>query len=141
MTNIGFILDRLEQCSETPMVLNWVQWTNVIGADPVTGTKRGTCVKRSKTVYALSFDPVTPATLKNVLYAELEIGDAIVYFPPSVQLDCLDQPYFVIDGERWVQKKLGERLARSMKSIARGQLLSQGLVLTKSVASDDTDAH
>lgn len=67
----------------------------------------------------------------NAANRALSTGDAEAV-GTEVNVAELTDPVIIIDGQRWVQKKIGQKLAKCWDAVFNGVKLSQSLLLSKS---------
>ena len=112
----------------TPITLNWVTIQGGV-VDPTTGAELGTNTAQSETIYGLVHFPEIAAHAVR-LFEEIETGDCIIDIPPDTVIEGRKQLTFTIDGEVWVQKPIGDKLAKSWELVA-GQRLYRSVLLRK----------
>ena len=64
-------------------------------------------------------------------FAAVEVGDCIADFAPDEVLDGLRDLEFVINGETWEQKDVGEVLAKIWDAVVGGQRVLRSVLLKK----------
>lgn len=114
----------------TPVILNWVEFTGTPTIDETTGAKLGETTNQTETVRGFVHF-VQPAKTGVRLFEEMETGDAIVDLPPDTEIEGRAQLEFVIDGEIFVQKELGGKLAKHYDALVQGEKTVRTLLLTK----------
>lgn len=112
----------------TPIRLDWVILANV-QEDPTTGAKLGTATPQTETVTGF-FNYVNIAHSNIRHFEEIEDGDAIIDIPANIVIEGREGLAFTIDGQVWVQKRVGEKLAQHWE-VNQGQRLYRTLLLRK----------
>jgi hypothetical protein len=132
-TNLDFIESRIAgnlEESGTDIVLSWREFTGATTTD-INGSTLGTSVQKTETVKGFVHFPQI-ATSQVRQFNEVESGDCIVDFAGDVELDGRVGLQFVIAGEMWVLKQVGDKLARSWDAVANGRKLIRTVLLRKS---------
>lgn len=112
----------------TPIRLDWVTLSSV-QEDPTTGAKLGTATPQTETVSGF-FNYVNIAQSNVRQFEEIEDGDAIIDIPANTLIEGRDGLTFTIDGQVWVQKRMGEKLAQHWE-VNQGQRQYRTLLLRK----------
>ena len=132
-SNLPFILGRVDSNlaeSGTDIVLHWQTLTGGT-VDPVTGATVGGVRTAQTETGVKAFLHFTISQNAQKIFNELEVGDCIVDLPPDTTIEGRDNLQFEINGERWVQKPIGERLGKSWDVVAQGQRTFRTLLLRK----------
>lgn len=132
-SNLAFILDRMPLNlaeSGTDVRLDWYIVTGGV-ADPISGsTAGGTRTPQTETVKGfVHYVQVAQSGVRQ--FAEFEAGDCIVDFGPAVTLEGRLGLTFLIDGQRWVAKELGEQVGKTWDALVQGQRLHRSVLLRK----------
>lgn len=130
-SNLPFILDRLALNaaeSGTTVTLRWTQLSEVT-EDPVTQAKLG--VPTPMTAAVRGFVHFPSATSAVRMFTEVQVGDCLLDLPAEVELEGLDGLVFEIDGERWLPKAVGEKLAAHWDVLVNDQRLYRTVLLRK----------
>lgn len=94
----------------TTVTLRWAESNDPVpSVDPTTGAVIGSVIQRSEVVKG-SVHYIAPTTSDVRLFAELAVGDALLDLPANVVITGRAELYFEIDGKRWVQKKVSDKL-------------------------------
>lgn len=130
MTRIPFLMKRAELARSglgSTVTIHWVSWAGGT-VDPVTGANKGG-VKSSGTlvVKALVHSIAAKSELKQ--FAEMKNSDVMVDFDADVALDGKQGLEFVIDGQRYTQKKLSDQVVKMFDVLVRDQKLHRTMVL------------
>jgi hypothetical protein len=112
------------------ITLTYNQWSGETATDPVTGEKAGTATRVTETVYGLVHE-VGPATTVARMYAEIQVGDAILDLPTDTALDGKEDLVFTFGGNDWVQKKVGKELAKSWDACWGDQRIHRTILVTR----------
>lgn len=113
----------------TDIRMDWVTLTGTT-FDPTTQATTGTPEQHSETIKGYVHFP-DYASRTVVQFAEIEVGDVIVDLPPDVTIEGRDQLTFTINGEAWVQKKIGTKLAKSWDVVFENSRFCRTLLLRK----------
>jgi hypothetical protein len=111
-----------------------LRWTESSGGtlEPLTGALIGaTVTEQSEIVPALIHIVPVASTSQVRQYNEVETGDCIADLQSDVSLDTKENLRFEIDGQLYVQKTVGEELARSWDALPQGQRLVRTVLLRK----------
>jgi hypothetical protein len=127
--------------------ISWREWPAGTTTDPVTQSRTGPTVNgvvqgpvsKSQVVRGLVHFPEPGANSAVRQFNEVEVGDAIVDFPPDLVLEGKDNLQFVfldrtgnpIDGQVWVAKPISETLARTWGALVGGQRIWRTVLLRK----------
>lgn len=115
--------------SGTDVTLTWQTLTSVTIDEP-SGAQIGTPTSFSETVKGFIHFP--EIALKQVkMFAEIEMGDIIVDLPPDTTIEGRDHLEFTINGEKWVQKTIGNTLAKAWDTVHENSRLCRTLLLRK----------
>lgn len=111
----------------------------VPGSDPIdpaleSTTPATTTVTAAHTAFVHFVEPVKSITRQ---FTEIETGDVIIDFLDDVSLPRAGAK-FVIDGETYVQKEVGNQLAQYWDVIVQGQRHFRTVVATKAPGSRTT---
>lgn len=112
----------------TSIRLDWVTLANV-QEDPTTSAKLGTATPQTETVNGF-FNYMNIAHSNVRQFEEIEDGDAIIDIPANIVIEGREGLAFTIDGQVWVQKRVGEKLAQHWE-VHQGQRLYRTLLLRK----------
>jgi hypothetical protein len=117
------------------ITMKWTTWSAAKpAADPSTGASLTTVsshpVESSATFKAFFYE-IAPSQSAYRAYAEVQTGDAIMELPSSVSIDGLENPYFIVNGEKWVQKEMGGELTKSWDGTVGDRKLLRGVLLRK----------
>lgn len=110
-----------------------LSWETVSGGtfDPVRQTTAGGTVT-TQTATVKGFVHFVQLAKQGVMqFAEFEQGDCIVDLAPDAEIDGKAHLKFTIDGQRWVAKDLGEKLAKTWDAVVQGQRLYRSVLLRK----------
>jgi hypothetical protein len=117
------------------ITMKWTTWPNgkpsvdpTTGATPATGDKLPV---ESSTTFRAFFHEIAPSTSAYRIYAEIQTGDAILDLPSSISIDDLENPYFIVNGEKWVQKQTDAALTRSWDFTIGDHKLLRSVLLRK----------
>jgi hypothetical protein len=98
----------------TPIVLHWWAPATGVSVDPTTGAYEGSGVSRvDLDTRALCFYEVTETETRFRQYEEVSAGCGVLDLPASLDLSGKLGLEFEINGERWIQKEVGEALRES----------------------------
>jgi len=114
----------------TDVTLTWVTLTGVT-VDATTGARLGTPTSHSQIVKGFIHFPEIAATSGSVQFAEIEAGDCIVDLHPDTVIEGLESLTFEINGEKWVQKKTGGKLAKTWDTVYENTRFCRTLLLRK----------
>jgi hypothetical protein len=132
-SNLAFMRQRMRQNlaeSGTDIVLEWTEWTGTPTIDPVTKSKIGTSSRQTETIKGhVHFVQIASAQVRQ--FNEVQDGDCIIDIDPAVTIEGREALTFTIAGERWVQKKVSEKLARAWGDLAQGIEFERPILLTK----------
>lgn len=132
-SNIGRIVARTGlnlQESGTDVVLKWKVWTGTTTVDATTQSTLGTSTDMCETVKG--FAHIVKATSSVRQMVEIEVGDCLLDLHQDVELKGRAGLVFLIDGEEWKQKEIGDKVVSYPNAIvAGGQRIFQTLVLRK----------
>jgi hypothetical protein len=132
-TNLANIVARSKvrlASQGTTVTVRWVTFTGG-SLDPLTGTKVGaTSTPASSTVNAFVHF-VGPATSGFRVYEEIQVGDAILDMDPDADIDGKDGIHFEFAGEKWVQKSVGESLAKSWDTLFGNQKVFRSILVRR----------
>lgn len=131
-SNIGKIATRVGlnlKKSGTDVVLKWKEWTGTPTVDPTTESEIGESTDQTETVQG--FVHYIQATTSLRQFGEVEVGDCIVDLHQDVDIDGKQSLVFIIDGEEWKQKQIGDKLAKYWAVMAQGQKLFRTVLLRK----------
>jgi len=113
----------------TDVTLNWVTLTNVT-VDGPTGARVGTPAAQTETVKGyIHFPDIASMSVKQ--FAEVEAGDCVVDLPPTTTIEGRENLTFTINGEKWVQKHIGARLAQAWDTVFENTRFCRTLLLRK----------
>lgn len=115
------------------VVVTWSEWPDGTPVDPVNGNGSGEPVLNRMEVRALVHYVGAPGVTEVRQFNEVETGDCILDLDPGVAVDGKPDIRFQIDGEEWVPKKVGSKLARSWDTVVGGERLFRSLLLKKAV--------
>lgn len=132
-SNVAFILDRMPLNLAESGTDILIQWDVITGGtfDPVLQTTTGgTKSVQSQTVKGF-VHYVNLAESGSKMWNEFQQGDCIIDLAPDVVTDGKLNLRFTIDGQRWVQKNLGDKTPVTWNALAQGQRLYRSLLLRK----------
>lgn len=128
---IQFAIRRRIALHGTPVTVTWTEFVGTPTEDPVTHEKNGETVTKSKTVRAL-IHFVGPATSGIRIHGEIQIGDAILDLDPTdVSLDGKLDLTFEFGDHKWVQKEIGQELAKSWDAMFADHKISRSILLRR----------
>jgi hypothetical protein len=135
-SRVGFIAYRAqaavnEQGPATTIILLWKERAGTVTTDTVTGSISGGTVTNRQSIVKGFFHTITPAVSAARMFNETEVGNAIVDFEGTVELDGKENLRFSINGEVWVQKEISDVLAKSWEVIVAGKRLWRSVLLRK----------
>jgi len=121
---------RMHVAKATDVLLKWEEFATGATVDPLYGGKTGTVVPKTLKAKALIHFP-NIASSQVRIFAEIEQGDCIADFAGDVELDGKENLRFVINGEEWVQKKVGAALAKSWDLVIGNARMARTVLLKK----------
>jgi len=136
------ICTQLEEAG-TDVLVTWEAYPEGTTIDPVTQSEvlpeGGAVIPMQMTVRALLHFPQPVGNTAVRQFNEVEVGDCIADFHQDVELDGKAKLQFVfldecgepIDGQKWVVKPIGEKLAQSWDAVVGGQRLMRTVLLRK----------
>lgn len=132
-SNLAFIQSRIPlNLAESGTTIT-LEWDTITGGtvDPVRQTTVGGTVTRQTATVKGFLHYVQIAKQGVMQFNEFEQGDCIVDLAPDADIDGKTNLRFTIDGERWVAKDLGEKLAKTWDVVVQGQRLYRSVLLKK----------
>lgn len=111
--------DIAREIRRATVTLRWVERATPAVPDPVTGTDTAAGTVRTRVVPGL-FKLVRAARGEVRRWAELQAGDAVIYFLPGEAVDALEQLEIEAAGRVWRPKRLGTQQQTSQASVAAG---------------------
>lgn len=108
-----------------------LHWVEMDGAelDPTSGSLLGAATAQSEEVSGFVFY-IAPVTSEVRLFQELSVGDALLDLPTGTVLAGRDQLEFEVDGQRWVQKKVSNKLLEAWDVLHGNQRLCLTVAVT-----------
>ena len=115
----------------TPIVLTWNVWPTGSVPSPVDGSRPGTPTVTTETQPAfVHFVPVAGHSSVRQ-FAEIEVGDVILDFAPDVDFRGRDNLRFQVQGQWYVPKETGRKLAETWDVAVQGQNLFRTILVRK----------
>lgn len=113
----------------TSVTLTWVETTGGT-IDPVTRAPVGG-VTQTKTATAKALVHHVAASSALRQHVEIEVGDVILDFDPTVALDGKEGLTFTVDGTLYVQKDLGEKLSTMWDALFMGKRMLRTVLVRR----------
>lgn len=117
--------------SGTDIILSWDQYPANTPLDEVTQTPAGTPVRTQKCVKGFVHLVQLSTTSAVKQFNEIETGDCIVDLAPDEDIDGKFNLRFLIAGETWCPKQVGDKLGRVWDVVAHGQKMYRTVLLRK----------
>jgi hypothetical protein len=122
--------EMLPATKGTPIVIQWQEFSGVPSTDALTGEPIGEAIERTATIKGwVHF--IAPTKTGYRVHQEMEVGDALLELPASIDLTGKKDVVFVIDGQEYVQKEVGKVLTQCYDSLIQGQKLFRTLLVTR----------
>ena len=132
MTRMGQNISRVRARIDlhgTPIVL---KWNTAVGGttDPTTrNTIGGTVTANTSTIKGFVHF-INPAITGYRAFTELQTGDAILDLDPEVNLEGKPDLIFEFCGQQWMQKNVGDQVAKALDAVYGGSSVSRVVVVT-----------
>lgn len=116
-----------EMAAGTAVILRWVTFDGATTADPTTGATFGTETQQSETVKGFVHFLENTGGVR--LFQEMEAEDVIVDLPAATVIEGRAKLKFEIEGRLYVQKPVGEKVAKHWDAVVGGIRLGRTLLL------------